>query len=418
MHITILTYGSQGDVEPFVALGKGLRRAGYDVRLAAPEVFSHLVTSHGLDFVELPGDPEHLIRNLIGEAGMGWPGMIHAVAKYAVPLATEIMEKLETACADTDGVVHSFLLTLAGHTIARKEEVPDISAQLFPVFSETAEFPALVFPNLPLGPTYKRVTHRILNWSFWQASRLLYARLRRSSPHLPRLAGWPFGGDDHRSPPILYAFSRHVVPAASDWPDDAHVTGYWFLGDAVDWEPPEELTGFLETGSPPVCMGFGSTVVANRERWSHTVLKVLKLVGRRGIIVGAALDTKHLPADVFQIDYAPYEWLFPRTAAVIHHGGAGTTGKALGAGVPSVVMPFTSDQPFWGRRVHELRAGPRPIPASRASTRNLSEAIISATQDSDMRRRAESICKAMGREDGVGEAVRLIGRHLDQAGGR
>jgi len=216
MHITLVTYGSQGDVEPFVALGKGLRRTGYEVRLAAPEVFSRLVTSHGLDFVGLPGDPENLVRNLVEEASMGWPGMIHAVAKYAIPLAAEIMEKLETACADTDGIVHSFLLTLAGHTIARKEEVPDISAQFFPVFSETAEFPALVFPNLPLGPTYRRVTHRILNRSFWEASRILYARLRRASPHLPRLAGWPFGGDDHQSSPILYAFSRHVVPAASD----------------------------------------------------------------------------------------------------------------------------------------------------------------------------------------------------------
>ena len=413
MHITLLAYGSRGDVEPFVALGKGLSRAGYRVRLAAPEIFASLVRSSDIEFSGLPGDPRRLVQGLVDSAGKNWLRMVRSVSQFALPLGAQVLAAAQAACEGTEAIIHSFLLTIAGHEIATAQGIPDLSAQMFPVFSPTVEFPGIVFPDLPLGNLYRRATHQVVGQTFWQGSRLLYGRVRRTSPHLPRLTRWPFRADNHRSPPILYAFSSQVVPRPHDWREDVHVTGYWFSEDETDWQPPEGLVAFLQAGPPPVCVGFGSTVTRDRDRLARVVLEALKKSRQRGVIVGTGLALERPSAAVLQVDYAPYGWLFPRAAAVVHHGGAGTTGQGLRAGIPNIVVPFTSDQPFWGRRVYELGAGPAPIPAARLSAEKLADAIAVATHDSQMRRRARAIGQAIQAEDGIGEAVAIIVRYLD-----
>jgi sterol 3beta-glucosyltransferase len=412
MHVTLLTYGSRGDVEPFVALGQGLLGAGYRVRLAAPAVFSSLVRSSDIDFVGLPGEPDELVRGLVDSGGRSWPRMVGAVSRFVMPVAGRVFEAVLAACQGTQAVIHSFLLTLAGYEAARQRGVPDISVQLFPVFCRTGAFPGIVFPDLPFGRPYREVTHRILNETFWQMSRLLYRRIRRSNPHLPRLTGWPFDAKSGGPSPILYAFSPQVVPRPHDWPDHAHVTGYWFRDGVGDWRPPQALIEFLEVEPRPVCIALGSTVTGRRETLAGILLQALALSDRRGVIVGAGLPVGRLSDDVLGLDTAPYRWLFARTAGVVHHGGAGTTGEGLRAGIPNAIIPFTSDQPFWGRRVYDLGVGPGPIAASRLSAKRLAEAIVALTENDAMRRRAESIGRAIRAEDGVGEALRIIDGYL------
>jgi sterol 3beta-glucosyltransferase len=388
--------------------------AGFQVRLAAPDAFSSPASSRGIAFVGLPGNPERLIQGLVKVGGNGWPGMVGAASRYVMPLAAEVFAATRKACEDAEGIVHSFLLTLAGHEIALEKGIPDVSAQLFPVFSRTTEFPAVVFPDLPLGAAYRDITHGIVNQTFWQTSRLLYRWIRRSNPQLPELSGWPFSKGNDRSPPILYAFSPQVVSRPQDWPDDRHVTGYWFLEDETAWEPPRGLVSFLKAGPPPVCIGLGSTVTRDQERLSQIVVEALSRSGQRGVIAGTSLTVKKDPENIFQTGYVPYSWLFPQAGAVVHHGGAGTTAQGLKAGIANVVVPFTSDQPFWARRVHELGAGPEPIPASRLSAKKLAAAIVEATEDGDMRQSAEQLGEGIRAEDGVGAAVRFLGRHLGQ----
>lgn len=416
MDITLLAYGSRGDIEPFVALGQGLVRAGYRVRLVAPEVFASLALGSDIDFVGLPGDPEQLVRGLVETGSRRWAGTVRSVAQYVMPLATQVLETVQAACAGTDAVIHSFLLTIAGSEIARARGIPDISVQLFPVFTPTTECPGIVFPDLPLGDPYRRVTHWVLKQTFWQGSRILYRRLRRVTPHFPRLTGWPLDVRSERPSPILYAFSPQIVPRPHDWRDGTHVTGYWFPQGPLDWQSPQELTDFLEAGPPPVCVSFGSTLTRERDRLVDTVFEALTLSRRRGVIVGPALQVDRPPESVFWLDYAPYGWLFPRAAAVVHHGGAGTTAQGLRAGVPNVVVPFTSDQPFWGQRVASLGAGPQPIPVRRLSAERLARAIIAATSDEEMRYCAERIGRAVRAEDGVGKAVGIIDRYLSVRG--
>jgi UDP:flavonoid glycosyltransferase YjiC (YdhE family) len=412
MRITLLTYGSRGDVEPFVALGRGLQQAGYRVRLAAPQVFASLVTGCDIDFVGLPGQPDQLIQGLVDRAGKSWLGMIAAVSQFVMPLAAEVFEATLAACQDAEAVVHSFLLTLAGYEAARERGVPDLSVQLFPVFCRTVEFPGIVFPDLPLGSPYRSITHWIVNQTFWHTSRILYGRIRRSNPHLPQLTGWPFEANNEGRSPILYAFSRHVVSRPRDWRDTLHMTGYWFSDEVRDWQPSEELVDFLGAGPPPVCIALGSTITRNREKLARIVSEALALSCQRGVIVGGELPIEKRSDGVLRLDFAPYSWLFPRMAGVVHHGGAGTTGEGLRAGIPNAVIPFTSDQPFWGRRVRDLGVGPKPIPASRLSAKRLAAAIVAVTEDGDMRRRAESLGRDIRAEDGVGEAIRIIDRYL------
>jgi UDP:flavonoid glycosyltransferase YjiC (YdhE family) len=207
-----------------------------------------------------------------------------------------------------------------------------------------------------------------------------------------------------------------VVPPSVDWGQDVHVTGYWFLPPDADWQPPEDLEAFLAAGPPPVYVGFGSAVTGDAGQLTQVVLAALARTGQRAVLgVGwEALSGDALPEQVHAAGSIPHSWLFPRMAAVVHHGGAGTTGAGLRAGVPNVIVPFTSDQPFWGRRVFQLGVGPRPIPRRALSANRLSDAISTAVTDERMRTRARALGEALRREDGIAQAIDLIDRVVRQ----
>jgi UDP:flavonoid glycosyltransferase YjiC (YdhE family) len=416
MRITILAHGSRGDIQPYVALGIGLQQAGHTVRLAAPQLFESFVTGYGLEFAPLAGDPTQLMQRAVEKAGAGANlfRISRVVLEYALPLAAQVMTDARQACQGADAIIHSLLMTTAGHEIARQLDRPDFSALLFAVFAPTAAFPNPSFPDLPLGPTYNRLTHEIFSQLFWQGGRLAYAWIRRKDPALPRLSAWPFSASNKRPTPILYGFSPHVLPRPSDWGDNVHVTGYWFLETAPSWQPPVELVEFLEGGPPPVYIGFGSVISREARELTEMVLAALAQTGQRGLLLTGwgGLARADWPERVFQIDSVPFDWLFPRMRVIVHHGGMGTTAAALRAGIPSVVVPFTADQPFWGRRVYQLGVGSKPIPHKKLTVQSLTEAIHVALSDQTMQRRAEALGERLRSEDGVTQAVQVIEQYL------
>jgi sterol 3beta-glucosyltransferase len=152
----------------------------------------------------------------------------------------------------------------------------------------------------------------------------------------------------------------------------------------------------------------------NAHRLTELVVKALVLSGQRGIILTGwgALNQEQLPEHVFAIDEVPHDWLFPQTAVVVHHGGAGTTGAGLRAGLPNIIVPFISDQPFWGEQVYTRGVGPRPIHQKLLSAEALAEAITLAVTDQGMRVRAAALGEQIRAEDGVGNAVRLFQHYL------
>ncbi|MBN2556375.1 MAG: glycosyltransferase family 1 protein [Anaerolineales bacterium] len=416
MKVVLLTYGSRGDVEPFLALAEGLMRAGHAARVVAPGVFEDLAKKRRIPFFPLPGNPDRLVRDLVQEAGGNPILMVKVVSRFVLPLAADVMRTAMRACADSDVIVHSFLMTNAGHEIAIKQRIPDFSAQFFPVFLPTEEFPGVVAPDLPLGAAYRRITHRLIRQVFMRGSSLLYGRLRKGHPELPPLTGWPlderrprFPGD--RDPtPVLYAYSPHVLPAPQDWPVWAHVTGYWAPQIPEGARGPEELEAFLQAGPPPVYIGFGSVISRDPARLTRIAIEALRISGQRGVIStsDAGLPGGSLPDHVCIAGDVPHGWLFPRMAAAVHHGGAGTTGASLRAGLPTLVVPFTSDQPFWGRQVSKLGVGPTPMHPRRLTAARLAEGIQQMLSDTDMRGRARLLGEQIRAEDGVGCAVARI----------
>jgi UDP:flavonoid glycosyltransferase YjiC (YdhE family) len=188
-----------------------------------------------------------------------------------------------------------------------------------------------------------------------------------------------------------------------------HVTGYWFLDHSPGWVPPDDLVDFLGSGPPPVFVGFGSNPFPEPEAATKLVVRALARAGRRGVVIAGSsgLATGRLADEVLSVDSVPHNWLFSQVCAAVHHGGAGVTGAALRAGLPSVVVPVLVDQPFWAQRVFRLGAGPRPIPAKQLTEDALASAIR-ATASTEMRRRAAALGEQIRGEDGVARAVEVI----------
>jgi sterol 3beta-glucosyltransferase len=421
MRFTLLAYGSRGDVQPYVALGAGLRRAGHEVCLAAPAMFEPFVAGYGLEFAPLAGDPAQLVQQAVERAGPGATllGLARVVLEHALPIAAEVMRGCMSACQGSDAIIHSLLLTTAGYEIARLLDVPDFSALIFPAFAPTGAFPNQGMPALPLGPVYNRLTHRFFSALYWHGGRLGYSWVRRKHPELPRLTTWPFDPKNERVTPILYGFSPKIIPRPPDWGAHVHVTGYWFLDAAPGWRPPPALVEFLASGPPPVFVGFGSTISRDVGDLAAIALAALADTGQRGLLLSGwgGLAPADLPDNVFPIEDAPFAWLFPRMKAVVHHGGVGTTADALRAGVPSIIVPFTADQPYWGRRIQQLGVGPAPIDHRQLTAGRLAEAIRIATTDEALRRRAADLGARLRAEDGVTRALEIVDRAVSTPAG-
>ena len=410
-------------MRPYVALGAGLRAAGHHVRVVAHPAFEALVRSCGLDFAPVAGDPRYLadnqqVRDLLDD-GRNVFRWWRTFKDIDAPLMRQRLRDCWEACQDADVIVVSILPYLFGYAIAKKLRVPLVRAFYFPL-SPTREHPVDFVPRwLPLGGRLNLATYHAQRQLLWQLARPWFAEACREVlgiNTLPRLE--PFGELDRQQQLLLYCYSAEVAPPPDDWGSWIDVTGYWFLDRPVNWTPPPALTTFLDSGPPPVYIGgFGNMTNRDPRELARTVLQALARTGKRAVVLtgqgGLRLaDVPELPRDIFAIDWVPFDWLLPRVAAVVHHGGAGTTAASLRAGVPTVVVPFFLDQFFWGRRVFELGVGPRPIRRGRLDAETLAAAIDAATTDVEMRRRAAALGARIRAEHGVARAVAAFERHM------
>jgi UDP:flavonoid glycosyltransferase YjiC (YdhE family) len=415
MHIAILTIGSRGDVQPYVALGAGLKNAGHQVRLATFADFEPLVRKHGLDFAPIAGSIRDLLETDAGRVVLNTGGRplslmrgVGQVVRLVEPIMEQIVRDVQQACQGADRVVVAALLYYYGDYFAQILDVPLYLSSHGPKVP-TRAFQQLWFPNLaPLlpigGGAYNLLTHRL-------ADQLLN-RFRAPLLKKPwqKVFGEPMPKVSKQCLPTIHCYSPAVLPKPADWDEYQHVTGYWFLGNEPDWLPPEDLVDFLQAGPPPVCVGFGSMGCGKPGELAGMVVEALSRSGQRGVLLmgWGGLQVTDLPDSIFKADIIPHDWLFPQTAAVVHHGGAGTTAGCLRAGVPSINVPFFADQPFWAQRVYALGVGPKAIPRKRLSVARLTEAIATAVSDTDMQRRAAEVGRRIRAEDGVGRAIELI----------
>lgn len=407
MKITILTYGSRGDVQPFIPLSLGLMAKGHFVKLVAPYRFRGLVEEHGIQFIPLAGEPEELSRRL-NDAGNNFIRMVLDMMAHAIDIGADVLRQTEEACQDADLIIHTFSHAVGAHTLAREKKIPDVHIQTFPMFAPTGDYPNVTLPELKF-PLLNRFTHVMSQKISWWGSRFGFEQVRRRAGLPKRKLYSPFDTDPVRPrTPILCAWSPSVIPPSDDWPPHVHVTGWYFSDPNEHYSPPAELEKFLESGGAPVCVSFGSMLNRDVENIDRVVRESLSRTANRGIILSGWSRVKNPSSDqVLYLEAAPHAWLLPRCKLIIHHGGAGTTSAGLRAGIPNIIVPFTADQPFWGRRVHAIGAGPRPIPVRKLSTEKLTQAILEAESD-PYQERARSTGRMIRSENGVRQAVDFI----------
>lgn len=418
MRVTILALGSRGDVQPYIALGRGLCRVGHTVRIAANANYATFVGEHGLDYASMGGnfrelmDAEATHRLLEKSSRLTYFRDMNAALGSAF---RQFAYDSLAAGEGSDAIIFS-TVAVSGYGVAEKLQVPCFWAPLQPM-SRTREFPSTLLAGRSLGGPLNALSHRVEEQLIWQPFRSFVNQWRTETLGIPPFPfGGPFNLIEKRRLPHLYGYSPAVLPRPRDWPDWMHVTGYWFLDHSPDWQPPAALVDFLQAGPPPVYVGFGSMLSRDPKEMTRLVLSALALAKQRGILaVGwGALGEVELPETVFPLEMAPHDWLFPRMAAVVHHGGAGTTAAGLRAGVPSVIVPFTMDQPFWAQRVYDLGAGAAPSPRKKLTAERLAEAITHAVNDPELQRRAKELGERIRAEDGVANAVQAFEQHMHE----
>jgi sterol 3beta-glucosyltransferase len=413
MRITILAIGSRGDVQPYVALGVELKKAGAFVRIVTFENFGDFVTDHGLEFYPISGDVSKIASSDAVRSAMQADNPLKVLLSFNTlkTLAAQLQKDFFEACQGSDVIVYHPGPSI-GYFIAQHLNVPSVLASPFPM-TPTREYPSLIFYDMPhLGRSFNYLTHKIFEQIMWMASSGPIKQFwKEKFGHAPKDFASPFGRQTTLSHPTIVSCSEYVFPTPKDWPAHVHNTGYWFLDDDKVWTPPVDLLNFLNHGAPSVYVGFGS--IGDRKAAEHTtrtVINALKISGQRGVLAtgwNGMAKVDNLPEDVFILESAPHSWLFPRMAAVVHHGGAGTTAAGLRAGVPGVIVPFSNDQFAWGRRVYELGVGAKPIPRKKLTSANLAGAIQFILSDG-VKDAAKELGRKIQSENGAERAARVV----------
>lgn len=400
----MMTAGSRGDVAPYTGLGAGLVRAGHDVTLAAHGVFEPLVAGSGVRFRPLPVDPRAELHSARGrrlhDARTG-AGKLVRLASMARGAVDEMTAALVEVAREGEVLLVGGALGPLGHAIADGLSVPALGLHLQPLHP-TGEFPAPVLGTRSLGTMGNRLSGRVVMTTV----ELLFSDAVRSLPRHGIVTTDRSRG--RRARPLLHGYSELVVPRPRDWPAGLEVSGYWWPHETGQLS--RELEDFLAVGPPPVFVGLGSATVPDPERVSREIVTALRAAKVRGIVQRgwAGLDARG--DDILTVDEVPHSLLFPRTAAVVHHAGAGTTGAVLRAGVPSVPVPVQFDAAFWASRLTALGTAPGVVPLRRLTSETLAGALRRATEDGSHQERARVLADRLAVEDGVAPVLAALAR--------
>ncbi|MDX1436721.1 MAG: glycosyltransferase, partial [Anaerolineales bacterium] len=352
MKITIIAFGTRGDVQPLVALGKALVVQGHRVRMVASANFKLWIQEHGLEAAPATVDIQAM---MMGEGGHEWVEhgtnpirQMRVMKKLLDQQGLAMMRDAWMACEDAEVIVSSFTSDVFAVSIAEKLDARHISTPLQPTLVATRSGSAAVGAPLP-----GRVS--LINYLFgkllvepssWRLMGAINNRFRRETLGLPEQS-YKENRAGLRRMLVVQGYSAQVVPPPDDWPSNIHTTGYWFFDEGRDWKPQQELLEFISAEQAPVYIGFGSMAGRDPQGLTRLIVDAVAQSGKRAILQSgwAGIGGIPMPPDIFLLDVAPHSRLFPRMSAAVHHGGAGTTAESLRAGVPTVIVPHLADQP-------------------------------------------------------------------------
>jgi UDP:flavonoid glycosyltransferase YjiC (YdhE family) len=424
LNIVIQVVGSRGDVQPFVALGNGLQKHGHRVRLATHAKFESFVHDAGLEFYPIGGDPEDLMSYMVKNPGLmpSMKSLREGDISRKREMIVEMLEGCWSSCISPDPLTNepfvADVIIANPPSFAHMHCAEALGIPLHLMFtmpwSATSSFPHPL-ANITNGSKSPKLANylsyvmvEVMTWqglgdviNSWRGRIGLEPVPNTEGPMLASTLSIPF----------TYCWSPALIPKPRDWPAHIDVAGFFFRG-APEYTPPRDLQDFLNAGPPPVYIGFGSIVLDNAAEMSSLILEAVSACGLRAIISRgwSRLDGPER-SDIFWLEDCPHEWLFQHVSAVVHHGGAGTTACGLRNALPTAIVPFFGDQPFWGDMVAAAGSGPKPIQHKSLNAVNLAEALRFCHEESAQAAAIE-IAKQMSEEDGVQTAVLSFLNHL------
>ncbi|KAA8749793.1 glycosyltransferase family 1 protein [Priestia megaterium] len=367
MLITMLTTGTRGDTQPFMALGLELKKKGYRVRIAASEAYQDFIESYGFEYAMLRGDVSKVIESGAADDAINADNPLKFFSSLKnekmMGMMVNIQKDLHKACKGAGAIVYHPGAAI-GYFAAKEMNIPSILASPFPM-TPTKDYPALIFYDRPrFGKIYNKLTHHIFEWGFWKVvSGPLKKYWVQQYGEGPNDFSCPYPKQRTAANPTIISSSPTVFSVSKDWPEHVHSYGNWFMDSDHSYQPEE------------------------------------------------------IAEDILFVKDIPHEWLFPKMSAVVHHGGAGTTAEGLRAGVPSIIVPYGNDQFAWGRKIHELGAGAKAIPRKELTAEKLS-AAISYTQVNEIQSKAQEIGKQIRAEKGAEKAAQVIINTLETFGNK
>jgi sterol 3beta-glucosyltransferase len=405
MKLIVVTYGTEGDARPFAALCRGLMDAGHEARLLADAATLGSAQALGVPTTPLAGDIRGTIssdRPIAGvvASGGGFKNTARALAKIANENAESWLRTIIEAGERCDAILVAGLAAFVGLSAAEYLGVKGIGSGMIPI-TPTAAFPSPFLPPRWVPRLLNRASHGFVNAMLWKAFRDKTNAARAMFKLPPREAVWT-------GHPMVYGVSPTLLPRPTDWPENVHLCGQWLTRNPK-WMPPQALSNFLAAGEPPIYIGFGSMTGFDSAHLLDALIEAMN--GRRALFYPgwSGIDPKALPENFLAVGDTPHDWLFPRTAAVIHHGGSGTSHSAACAGVPSIVTPFAGDQFFWAERLRLAGVAPAAVDGRRPKTEAFASALEFAATPR-VRNHARVLGETMRAESGVADAVAALER--------
>jgi sterol 3beta-glucosyltransferase len=418
MRIAIVTLGTLGDVVPYIALGQGFVAAGDEVTIVTFQQFEPLIRQNHLKFFAINASLEEFMKRDWTRFRVTPSTVLRTIRRVpqnmqiAQHLLEDLMRDCLTAFEHIDLVIGQAVGHLAAWPMAQQLNLPYVAAYCSPL-SRTHAFPnAFATTILPARPglypwwgkeRYNWWTHTISARIFWARMHPVILKAQQAVLQRPTTRLDP-------DVPVLYGHSPALLPKPQEWGPQITVTGYWLLHHTESWQPPADLVAFLEAGPAPIYIGLGSMAGDGARKVIHRSIQAVKALQVRCVLLADSREWPELNDcdDIFVLQSAPHSWLFPRMAAIMHHGGTGTMGTALRAGVPQIIVPFISDQNFWGHLIAVSRLGPPPLKHKTIQTRQIQHAIAQAMTDAEIRQRARAFGELARSEDGVARAVETI----------
>lgn len=412
MRIVILTLGSRGDVQPYIALARQAIKKGHSAIICTGKTFEKLITDNGVEFAETETDLMAMLETKEGQM------ILKSAAKHPFktkkyfdtvisPAFRKTLEQFWQAMQGADIVIYH-PKAFGAADMSEVLGIPCVSMPPVPI-----TYPIEEFPNLAISAT-KNFGSTINKWTYTIMAKAESANIkqlndfRQNTLHLPKRKAGEYAFEIRgKEIPVVYPISKTLFEDVKSWKDKVFLPGFFFI-DEEDQILESRILNFIDNGNPPIVISFSSMPLKNPAEFKDKLLKALKNTNNRGIILtgisGMTFDNND---DIISVKSAPHTLLFPLAKGIVHHGGVGTMAAALKSGKPQLIIPFSVDQPFWANRLYKMGYSLKPLSEKTLTQKDLENRFVEMGKEVNISK-AKEIGKLIEKENGTNNAVKYL----------